>query len=506
MIVLGAACANASYEMIAGYEPGSQVTDHNAIDLDQKAMETALGLGDSDAVYTQAMAIYKEGGNSKSYAYVKLTTPLTAAVDKKAAVTGTDTRGKPVSAMVYEDTAIDMDMIKIQYATSDVQDDYVKCRVGGLVDTMIDGCFQASGSMTIDGTSYDYTYDVNEDNNNGRTIQGFSTGAESKMYRCTNCPYSEYDKYQKWFGDYDYGDKWVTAALTGGRYEFNGKVADFSDYGIVGRKESIKKGTVFLSIYMYVIREFEDAIDDCKLNCAKCNDDAVHAWDEGVAFYSGSLEGLDGAGSGKLLHQLADKRCVNYGTCGVTGDELSGMSMINKELFKLFNQGKPMLLAGGQCDDVNEIVRKIEALMAVPLIQGALRYAYKVDKLNGGEKENAEGAIFAAAVLPRVAACNPQDAMTIWNNMKVEKGSYTTSYATVKTAFENNYECMGITCDHIGGLIDDADNKYYDEAVPCGTKKPHLAGSAGGDSSSSSSFGISSMFGAVLGAAAVVLV
>ena len=51
-----------------------------------------------------------------------------------------------------------------------------------------------------------------------------------------------------------------------------------------------------MNAWMYAIREFEDAIDDC-VSCgtATCNehsnDPSVHAWDEGVAFYAGSLEG-----------------------------------------------------------------------------------------------------------------------------------------------------------------------------------------------------------------------
>ena len=83
----------------------------------------------------------------------------------------------------------------------------------------------------------------------------------------------------------------------------------------------IKKGTAYMTIWMYVIREMEDALDDCKEACTieDCNDDPVHAWDEGVAFYTGSLEGSDGSGSGKLAYALADKRCANFKTCGDMG-------------------------------------------------------------------------------------------------------------------------------------------------------------------------------------------
>ena len=72
-----------------------------------------------------------------------------------------------------------------------------------------------------------------------------------------------------------------------------------------------------------------------------CNEHAastvsVHAWDEGVAFYTGSLEGAayGGSGDGKLLYRLAEKRCANFGTCS-TEHPTSGTSQVNTELFAL---------------------------------------------------------------------------------------------------------------------------------------------------------------------------
>merc|ERR1719252_424965 len=101
---------------------------------------------------------------------------------------------------------------------------------------------------------------------------------------------------------------------------------------------------------MYVIREMEDAVADCQNGCIKCNDDPVHAWDEAVAFYSGSLEGADGSGSGKMLHALADKRCKNYNTCTAK----DGGSHVNEALFELFEKGKSRLQQG-KCDDVKPL-------------------------------------------------------------------------------------------------------------------------------------------------------
>ena len=75
--------------------------------------------------------------------------------------------------------------IWLQYQTSDDQENYVGCQVGGISVSYQNtkGCFTASGTITENdgGSEYTYTYNVNEDNDNGRTIQGFSTAVQSKM-------------------------------------------------------------------------------------------------------------------------------------------------------------------------------------------------------------------------------------------------------------------------------------------------------------------------------------
>merc|ERR1711957_402239 len=295
---------------------------------------------------------------------------------------------------------------------------------------------------------------MGNDTANGRTIRGFSTAVESKMITCAKCPYDDDGYFKKYYGDADYADKWITAALDGTKTGFtSGRGdADFSLYALKGRGEAVKKGTAYMAVFMYVIREFEDALDDCTNSCIGCNDDPVHAWDEGVAFYSGSLELQDGLSSGKLLHQLADKRCKNFNTCA---DEANTMSNVNKQLLQLFNVGQGQLQAG-LCDDARETTAKVVDLMYVPMIQGTQRYAYKVEKLSGGEKEMAEGAVFAEAEAA---------AQTIYDSMKV--GASATDHKKVKKAFENVYSALGIKCSDVGGLMDDGTGDYYKGAEPC---------------------------------------
>lgn len=201
-------------------------------------------------------------------------------------------------------------------------------------------------------------------------------------------------------------------------------------------------------------------------DCNALSTNAVHAWDEGVAFYTGSLEGQTSGGNskGKLSYRLAEKRCKDFKTCGATMDAASGASYVNIELFKHLATGNTKLLEG-KCDEVKPIVKTMTALMSVPLIQGTLRYAYKVGKQSGGAKEKGEGAIFAAAIVPRVASCNKDDAEKIMSSMKI--GTPNPDFKIVKEAFEKNYKCMGIGCKHVGGLWHSAEKKYFSDADPC---------------------------------------
>jgi len=225
-----------------------------------------------------------------------------------------------------------------------------------------------------------------------------------------------------------------------------------------------------MNVWMYVIREMEDAIHDCQNGCTttSCNDDPVHAWDEAVAFYVGSLESGGGTADGSLLHQLADKRCVNFGTC-VSGS--TGGSKVNQEILRQFKLAQDKLLKG-KCIEVVPIKRRIVELMSVPLLQGALRYAYKVGEMAQGSKAQAEGAAFSAAILPRVAACDPSQAAVIASNMNIEVASKMSSgFEDVKEAFEATYACMGVTCEDVGGLVVTG-TEYYDKAGPCTVPQP----------------------------------
>lgn len=157
------------------------------------------------------------------------------------------------------------------------------------------------------------------------------------------------------------------------------------------------KGAAYGNSWMYVVLELWDGLDNCLEGDTR---EALQHWDEAWAFYAGSLEGPSGPGIGVQPYSLAEKRCVGFLTC--TGpDRVSGGSEVNRRLRRLFRAGQTSLV-DGQCAMARAQAEAIVQQMAVPLVQGMLRYAYRLDAGNGpsGAKEAAEAWAFARGILP----------------------------------------------------------------------------------------------------------
>jgi hypothetical protein len=133
-----------SYEWIAGYEPRTLVTDHAAIDLDQKEMERLLTFRRLDSF----KAIYEKGGHSQSIAKVTLVDalPPVMPIPSSTIVIGWSANGDMVRGRLVEEvtwTSDDKEVaLLVEYEAGEVQGKFV-CQVGGLVDVDAmnqDGC------------------------------------------------------------------------------------------------------------------------------------------------------------------------------------------------------------------------------------------------------------------------------------------------------------------------------------------------------------------------------
>lgn len=110
----------------------------------------------------------------------------------------------------------------------------------------------------------------------------------------------------------------------------------------------------------------------------------------------------------------------------------SGTAHVNLEIFRHLEDGIRKIRTG-RCKDARDSKVRIEQLMVIPLIQGTLRYAYRKDyEQDYEELAAAEGATYAAAVLPLVHSCNKYDAEMIHDQMWT--GRRRTEFRAVKHA------------------------------------------------------------------------
>lgn len=206
---------------------------------------------------------------------------------------------------------------------------------------------------------------------------------------------------------------------------------------------------------MYVLKQLEDALYGCFLNTTTPIANQLNALDQAVAFYTGSLEGTAGGSQGFLIYNLANRRCINFKTCGPSGDQNQGTAKVNLAIFTEFTAMKQNLASGNKCQAARANKEAIAKKLFVPMIQGSIRYAYVQSQSSSNVVAEAEGAIFSAAVLPIVHKCNANSAAVIYEEMKPNSGN-AANFAAVKSAYESTYNCMGITCADVG-LLDGTD-------------------------------------------------
>jgi len=359
-----------------------------------------------------------------------------------------------------------------------------------------------SGTLNIDLANSTYYYGGNSRTSPPyRTTMGFSTDAYRKQskyldkalgVRLIEEPvYAERVAYWQYKGilapdRYDFGHAIIDAAIKNGALgndavafagkgrngELRNDVFTFAGKGDDFRIEVIKKSVVYQNVYNYIIWEMQDAINDCKVlehsNPGSTN--SVHAWDEAVAFYTGSLEGTAEGGlqvssnsQGQLMYGLANKRGCNSGnfdTC--TGKTASGhqFSKVNENIFGFFNLGQNQITKAfgtansSKCADVESTKKLITQQMLVPLIQGTLRYLYKCRygfSTAGCEaKEAGELFAFASGILPHLHAADSAVAEKLYK-MSWEFDT-SASYSDIKSSIESTYSKLGITCADVGTL------------------------------------------------------
>jgi len=328
---------------------------------------------------------------------------------------------------------------------------------------------------------------------------------------------AEYKEYIEWAGGgnggKDFHKKWVNAVFNKGTVSKGNMTADFgattfpndpyTDGDCVGVEESVKKATSYVYNHIEALQLMQASIQSAKGGCIYQQDNscetALNYWDASVAVYVGSLEGANGApgGSGKSHYALANKRCRNFKNCGAErneGNSRDQVSPINTQILAYFSAGQHAAFAGDWrlMEDFKKI---ISAKMAVPWIQGTLRYAHRLSaeptRANDKEfsntnpldssgievfdtalktnpdsfnyeyseldKEVGEAAAFSLGSVPKLWACDKNAAQLVWSQVSPGggiAGVAPVNYQLVKLAFECNYKCLLTSCDEVGSLYD----------------------------------------------------
>lgn len=329
----------------------------------------------------------------------------------------------------------------------------------------------------------------------------------SSMPTYTQSKGAELQLYDKYYGT-DFLNKWVKAAFSNSPNESNlefagsGKwKADFNAFTgegandgqkCVGREEAIKKVIGYTSTYIELNQYMQQAVQEVKGGCIWSKDlynndgppktlktnpckDAVNAWEKAIATWSGSIEGEYGRNlrepgeTGKFLQALAEKRCVNFKTCGTSTADATNEGVTpraNMGITASFEKGRAAIYFG-QVGVAKRIISEINKDITISRIQGVMRYAYRMGRpkdKSKKDKEIAEGAAFALGVLPQIFACNKQSALIVAVNMQIggdrtkQTNGQTVNFSNVRAALECNYACLGIRFSDVGSLNDCVDN------------------------------------------------
>lgn len=231
----------------------------------------------------------------------------------------------------------------------------------------------------------------------------------------------------------------------------------FKDATADQRKRFIVFALRYMITHMAILEMLYSALLSCKghINKGSSIEDGTRSLDLGVAYFIGSLEGKEDGGSydGSLIHMLAKRMCVHFGTCNA-----SNHARINERVISLFYaaQGE---LEKGACVPLEKTVKEIESALIVPLIQGVLFSArgnelYFKSNLVGAEFYP-EGFALAQSILPIIDDADQSAAVNIKNIMVASFPNQATDdksndFAKVQRTMKAAIAKMGVDCEQVG--------------------------------------------------------
>ncbi|CAJ1967662.1 unnamed protein product [Cylindrotheca closterium] len=450
-------------------QPYEYTSDHivaraSAISKDYQTIVFFLAQ-DNGAGRENARAVYQLGAYCQSYATLMLDAPLTSEILQGTEVTGTNANGDSVSGIVHSGAFSGDATLEVMYL---IPSDGIAnlCSVAGNPTPQYEQCLNTSGEISVSGgpTLTYSNYDLDNDTAAGQSIQSMSMTISG----AGTLGYPRIGTFASYYGTNRYANEFIQAAFDKADTQFDSGNAEFTKWTQFGTKSFITVATLTMSSWMHIIIKMQDAVEVCKsLPQGQKSVQEVPLWDNAVATYRG-MGGAAGGTMGQLWY-LADNYCQKFGTCQDGPGGSQGIAKANSKLYAHFNAGKQDLL-DGNCDLAESSLDAAATTMTIPIIQGLLYHAYELDLFQEQrEIVQGEAAAFLHSLLPLVHACSGGNAVMIYNEIKVGNGK-TASFEAIKTSLEGTYECLGVSCEDIGGIVDLADpTTYLENGAPCGT-------------------------------------
>lgn len=218
-------------------------------------------------------------------------------------------------------------------------------------------------------------------------------------------------------------------------------VTDAFNVKNVEAKTLASEAAVALNVWMHLAHILYNTLDQCK-NGALTNDDGVHAIDEAVAYWIGDGQITGDAERGHLLYALAEEMGEEFQM------EAAGQVRTNTNILRLFHQAKIELSFPDACvADPNtykrtyRVINKITSQMTIPLIQGLIH--------NLRQNDAARVRVYAHAVVPLLASCNPADFSYLRNKL-IFSAVNVLEVEPIIDVILRSLSCLGLQCDDIG--------------------------------------------------------
>lgn len=262
-----------------------------------------------------------------------------------------------------------------------------------------------------------------------------------------------YSAFISYHNDPNYADNLIKNTLNGvGKWDKSKSAAQ--------RSAVITEGSSFLVLYLHLVAQINDAVNNCRNVDENGMYEMTHPWDEVAALTIGCLEGEDEGGStyaddGQMIWGLGNRRAYQF-------DTMKGRqkyAKVNSDLEDLLFAGKGEIDALS-CDMLEKTAASVKAKTMIPLFQSIVKYAISIVNLpaDSASDDVALGEIFAMAVIPIVKLYDEAAAQILEENMVTHSGIKPVrgGVQQVADAVGSAASAMGISPSEIGST-DEAD-------------------------------------------------